>query len=269
MTVRVYTPHYNAEHARVLRALAEGIPSAVIADARDYQLSDIAVIYGLCKSAVPATAPKGEIIRRHKGPLLVVDSGYVHRDRYWAVGWNGLNGRAEFGNGGMPGDRWIKLNVDMAPWRAGGRYALVIGQVPWDATVQHTDHPAWCRETVAALLAAGHEVRFRPHPKAPNAKYSVPAQYVSTRHLADDLAGAERVVTYSSNAGVEAVIAGVPTVAADIGSMAWAVTGRDPVGPVPTPDREQWAASLAYTQWTLAEMASGEAWAHIRRAIPS
>jgi hypothetical protein len=53
----------------------------------------------------------------------------------------------------------------------------------------------------------------------------------------------------------------------DPGSMAWDVTEHDlsriefPI----KPDRDQWAANLAYTQWTMDEMARGWAWAHLFR----
>ena len=77
--------------------------------------------------------------------------------------------------------------------------------------------------------------------------------------LQSALDGASHVVTWNSNTAVEAVIAGVPAVSMDIGSMAWDVTGHEP-GEVATPDRLELAARLAWKQFTMAEMASGYCW---------
>ena len=89
----------------------------------------------------------------------------------------------------------------------------------------------------------------------------------ATGSLADCLADARWVVTFNSNSGVDAVLAGVPTVAVDQGAMAWAVTGRDPTVQPPTPDRSTWAAELAWCQWTLDEIKKGVAWDHLRAGL--
>jgi hypothetical protein len=83
----------------------------------------------------------------------------------------------------------------------------------------------------------------------------------------EDLQGAHAVVTFNSNTGVDAVIAGVPIFTIDRGSMAWEVSDHD-LSEIEKPnlyDREQWAHNLAYTQWTMAEMAGGWAWSHLFR----
>jgi hypothetical protein len=90
---------------------------------------------------------------------------------------------------------------------------------------------------------------------------------VSTQPIEEDLKGAHAIVTFNSNAAVDAVIAGIPAFAMDQGSMAWDVTEHDLARieqPI-RPDRDQWAAELAYTQWTQDEMARGWAWHHLFR----
>lgn len=44
-------------------------------------------------------------------------------------------------------------------------------------------------------------------------------------------------------------------------AMAWPVTAHSLLEPLVMPEREWWAHDLAWTQWSLAELASGEAWA--------
>lgn len=271
MKVVVYEPDYDPLHRRLLRALARGIPGAVVRDARAYEPCDVAVIFGLKKNSFPKSWAKGEIVRQHAGrPVLVLERGYVRRDEYWSLGWNGINGRADHVNEDAPSDRWAALGVELRPWH-GGDYFLVAGQVPWDVSVQHTDHRAWCRQTVAVLAGAGVEVRFRPHPLAVKrgADYGVP-----DRFLRPDapLERAAAVVTFNSNLGVDATLAGTPVSATDEGSMARAVALPSALAVLNgaaawRPDRTRWAAELAYAQWTEAELASGAAWERVGRRV--
>jgi len=78
-----------------------------------------------------------------------------------------------------------------------------------------------------------------------------------------DLEAARYAVTFNSNSGVDAALAGVPVVAMDEGSMAWQVAGHR-IGEIVFPDREKWAHDLAFAQWDVEEITSGEAWEHLR-----
>jgi hypothetical protein len=54
----------------------------------------------------------------------------------------------------------------------------------------------------------------------------VPGAPILDGELADALSGAAVVVTYNSNTGVDALLAGKSVTAADKGSMIWGVTDR-------------------------------------------
>lgn len=262
MKVNVYLSG-NPVHDRVLTSFYQGIPASCKSQLRpvDEPTScDIAVVFGIRKEGVPISYPRGRVIRwqEEEGkPYIVLETGYVNRgdgpDHHYAAGFNGLNGRADFRNKGMPADRWEKLGVTLKPWRKDGDYSIVCGQVPWDAAVQHHNHVQWVHDTCAAYSREG-PVRFRPHPKAPHVYGTVKAE-VSTRPLLNDIMDALRVVTFNSNSAVEALIEGRYATAQDKGSMIWGFNG----------DLEQWASDLAYTQWTLQEMAEGLAWSHLFR----
>jgi hypothetical protein len=184
------------------------------------------------------------------------------------VGWGGLNGRADYCNRRMPSDRWKKLQVSVAPWRTAGEHIVLCGQVPWDASVQHTDHIAWCRETAIQLRSlTKRRVIFRPHPMynrvVPMEDTGV--ELSSNADLIDDLQNAWAVVTFNSNAGVEATIAGIPAFAFDPGAMGYTIMNQslDLIERPAMPKRGQWLSNLAYTQWTLEEIAQGLAWLHL------
>lgn len=262
-------------HDRVIRALYDGCPEdKSLRTVTQYDASDVAVVFGVYKKAVPFSTHRGKVIaEQEKAGLktIVLETGYIKRGDgegdFYAAGFNGLNNRADFRNANSPPDRWEKLGVELKPWRsANNGVVLLCGQVPWDASVQDTHHSGWLHAIVEEMsYSTNRKIVFRPHPlaKVPNI---TGAEY-STAPLMEDLDRTHVLVTFNSNSSVESVVEGVPAITFDEGAMAFDVTAHDlsflerPL----TPDREQWAANLAYTQWTPAEMRRGETWQHLFR----
>lgn len=196
--------------------------------------------------------------RQVEGDVLVLERGYVgDRLTAWAsAGWNGLNGRARFAAINDGGARWRAHFADvMRPWRADQPgLALVIGQVPGDQALDGIDHGAWCARMISLLDGMGYAVRFRPHPMVRDCG----------RTLQEDLAAAELVVTWNSNTGVDAALAGVPVVAMDEGAIAWDVAAHGLDDAPIRPDRTAWAHNLAWRQWRIEELEDGTAWEALR-----
>lgn len=191
-------------------------------------------------------------------PVLVMERGHLQpRMEFTSIGWNGLAGRATYPTAAQCGDRWLRHWGTMAPWRFAGRYALLLGQTPGDASIAETDFPGWVKQVTRDLEQRGYAVKYRPHP---NVRETAP--------LADDLADAEIAVTYNSTSAVEAVLAGVPTIAMDAGSMARPVASSAIDAPLRRPERIGWARDLACCQWNETEIRSGDAWAALREVMP-
>jgi len=174
-----------------------------------------------------------------------------------------LNGRADFKNKDMPSDRFNALGIEVKPWKQGD-FLLLCGQVPWDASVDHIDMMKWLDDAVIEIRkVTDRPIIFRPHPSFKQAM--VGRTLYSKEPLEKDLKDAWAVVTFSSNTGVEAAIAGVPVFAFDEGAMALPVANtkwtelEDPR----MPDRTQWLNNLAYCQWTPDEMREGLPWKHL------
>lgn len=218
---------------------------------------DLAVCWGVRK--------KHEMLTGRRS--LIIERGYVGDRFYWtSIGYDGLNGRADFMNKGMPGRRWDRLFSEYIKEPVNtskGKYALLIGQVPGDMSLIHTSIRDWYIRTSYQLKSSGHEVLFRPHPNAKNVRVpNVPTSV--NRPLEQDLEEAKFVVTYNSNTGVESVLRGYPTISCDSGSMAYAVTGHSPARVPTLPDRQKWCNDIAYTQWSPEEIARGDAWEHLK-----
>lgn len=198
------------------------------------------------------------------GDICVLERGYVGDRFAWtSVSFGGgLNGRGVFRGPFTDGSRWETHFAQlMLPWRKpSGGYALIMEQVPGDTAVMNVDLPRFYADARVAFEPK-MPVRVRPHPNV-NPRHGEVAMGAARASLAQDLAGARVAVTWNSNAAVDAVLAGVPTIAMDRGSMAWDVTGHQLAIP-PMPDRTAWAHALAWKQWTRDELESGVCWEHV------
>jgi len=276
MKVAVYFTKNNQEHDRVLAAFAQGVLESQdeliqCSLSEEHELvGDVAVVFGVYKLSVPISSQRGAVIELYKNAgrrVLILEKGYLRREHYYAAGWNDLNGRADFMNQDSPSDRFNELRLELRPYqnRPDGP-VVVMGQVPWDASVQHTEHFAWLAEVCNELLLQNIPVIVRPHPLALAATPWIMGTERSEGPLADVLQEARAVVTFNSNTGVDALLAGIPTFSFDRGSMVWEVSSSD-LAQLNDPtlySREQWADNLAYAQWSLSEMSSGLTWAHLR-----
>ncbi len=220
--------------------------------------SDVVVVWGFRLAQ--------RVASHHSGPILVAERGYIDRHAYTALGWDGINGRARFVLNDDP-SRFLSLfESRLKPWRNGSAgYALIIGQVFGDAQIQGVDIHAWYRKVGISLYRAGWDVCFRQHPvetergaRLPD----LPFAKVVNGSLDDALAGAGIVVCYNSNTAVDSVLAGVPVHVEDKGSMVYDLGSHDLS--IIKPDRERRLSQIANLQWSVDELASGEAWQVIK-----
>jgi hypothetical protein len=274
-TVSVHVSRKKSFQLERARALLAGFKNLGIeATLGTYKMparADIMVVHGWKQGLIINDARKRNI------PLLVMESGFFQpRDEWTSLAWNGLSGRGHYVPAGDKGERFERyFSKTLKPWREDKKgYALLIGQVPWDAALYHLDMDKWLQVTTKKLIKRGWNVLYRPHPKyleALQEKHETLTVAVGARlshgSLNEDLAGAAFCLTYNSNAAVEAVLAGVPTVSLHNGSIAWPVTSHDLDQPFFYPDRTRWCHDMAWRQWTLEEMAAGDAWRHVSRYL--
>lgn len=207
-------------------------------------------------------------------PVLVVERAYLgERLTNWiSLGWNGLNGRADFATAGIPDDRAQHWLSHLKPCREpSDNPVLIMGQVGGDASWASTEPMKWYSGIVNKLNDAGVDFRFRPHPISTDRNEALPKAFIrcaTSGSLGDNLARAGGVITHSSNSGVDAVLAGAPTVATDEGSMVFDLVPHDlPFERIDESKRLRWLAKIAYCQWTNAEVENGTAWDHIRKGL--
>ncbi len=240
-----HSVHQVGAAQRMVRGIRAHGHEAVGGDYNHPGGGDIAVVWGWRQSRVIRDCTERGV------PLLVMERGHVQpRDLWVSLGWNGLAGRGRRPACLDGGDRWkAHFAPLMREWQSDRPLALVMGQVPGDASLRGTNIDGWISEAVDALHAAGWETRIRQHP------IREPA-----RPLGDDLAAAGLAVTFNSTSGVDALLSGVPVMAADQGSMAWPLATHAFTEKPIRPDRTAWAHRLAWANWSPAEIENGEAW---------
>ena len=200
------------------------------------------------------------------GSVLVAENGYVGKDanghQLYALAVHGHNGAGWWPSGDE--DRFAALNLEVLPWvsRPDG-YALICGQ-RGIGSKQMASPPNW--HVNAARLWKRSPIRMRLHPgnnPAPNLP-----------KLEDDLAGAQACVIWSSSSGVKALLAGIPVyydaphwICADAAmplrkSFEIEQSSLDEL-------RLQALRRMAYAQWTIAELETGEPFVRLREGLGS
>jgi hypothetical protein len=139
----------------------------------------------------------------------------------------------------VPADRWDATKTELTPWRTPGRHIVVAEP---SATYQRFHGiEGWTERTIAAL----QRLTDRPIRRRDKEMQRF------GRRLRDDLEGAHCLVAHGSNAAF-----------VDPGSAA-ALVGKTDLAEIEDPirpDRRAWAGSLAYSQFTEAELVDGTLW---------
>jgi hypothetical protein len=149
----------------------------------------------------------------------------------------------------VPDDRWKQNPTPVWPWARTGRHIVVAEPSPTYEKFHGIE--GWTERTVAALKQLTDRPIVRRNKEMQR----------SGRKLHEDLKGAHCLVTHGSNAAVEAVIMGCPVFVHP--DSAASLVGRCDLGQIETPiypDRQPWLNSLAWSQFSEAEMTSGAIW---------
>lgn len=202
-------------------------------------------------------------------PVVLVDYPHLGRGKgHWRISPPDLAHLPEF-PGKAPRDRLEALGIEpQERKRVKGQHVLVLGQRGGDPThgMSRGEMQAWAEESVQKLRSlTDSKVVWRPHPTevyeiAGADGFSDPRE--ETIHQAFE--GAWLVVTHSSAGGLEALIAGLPVIATGEPphkGLTHDFSGFKNIAP-PAPDElEDLLARVAYTQWSEAEIATGEPFA--------
>ena len=214
--------------------------------------------------------------------VLYIDKGYLgNRGRYYRMSVNSFQPLRYFQQVARPADRLQTLGLTLQPMRTSGRHILVAGgSVKYSNWHRMHGGPndedpatAWAQQTIKRLSKASHRpIVYRPKPSwkdavpIPGVEYSRPP-----RTIQEELRDCWCLVTYGSNAALDALIFGVPVlvlgdgIAQPLAKMS-ENSVEDPYLPT---DEERWQllADVAYCQFSVPEMASGLAWSILQEQL--
>jgi hypothetical protein len=153
--------------------------------------------------------------------------------------------------------RWERLGVRIQPWRKTGYKILLCPQSPRFFELHGMSHLQWVQDTTRTLQRYTDrpiEIRYKPGGSQTEEQFRRSLHEVHA------------VVVYTSVAGAQAAIHGVPCFATH--ECVSKHFGTDDLkrieNPVRPDDRERMAWLLADNQWTMEEIKSGLAWEHLR-----
>lgn len=184
--------------------------------------------------------------------LFYGDHGYLQRGQYFRVTKNAYQATAHPRTGAA---RFNRLHLSIAPWQRKGRHILICPNSAIYCGLFGFNVDQWIVSLTQTLRQyTEREIRVR---------------WKDKRHpIEPALCEAHAVITYSSMAALDALLAGVPVFVLAPFAAAYRM-GTPDLSQIETPvypeDRESFFHSLASQQWTLRELASGVAWRDLQR----
>jgi hypothetical protein len=258
--------------AAMMKGIARSGDQSALMDEKLYRRgrSRIAVFYGLHGNLAAALRAQ----RQEGGIAVYIDLGYWGRriddNRYTGFHKVVVNARhptAYLDARRHDGSRAAALGVKPKPWRKSGRRILLAGMGPKAAEAEGMKPLDWERRAIETLR--GHTDRpivFRPKPNVAHAfpldgaDYSPPEQT-----LEDALADCHAVVAHHSNVCVDGLVDGIPAFCVEGAALPMGSSDLSTIeSPARPGSRRQWVADLAWTQWSVAEMAEGLPWRHLK-----
>lgn len=194
-------------------------------------------------------------VEKQGGTVIVAENGYIGTHpvdgKYYALAKHGHNGSGTWNVGEH--DRFADLGVELKPWRESGDHVLVCGQRGIGSRLMASP-PEW-HDKMAARLAriTKRRIVVRQHPgRVPDPRQPT---------LDAQLENAWAVVVWSSSSGVKALAAGIPVLYDAPHFICAEASSRDVslIESPPMPDRLPSFRRMAWAQWRISEIASGEA----------
>lgn len=249
-------------------AIEQGLKAAgftvVHGDGAPRSPDDVLITWTVHKGAKEAAARRFEASggpRGGGGRVIVAEEAYIRHvpgvaEQFFALSLHDHNGAGSFHVGN--GERWDGWNIPLKPWRTSGEHIVVREQRGIGSTLMASP-PNWHLDAVRRLRdLTQRKVVVRTHPKTLKRK----GRYTPPESV---LAGAWCVVTWASALGVKALLEGIPVIACAPHWICEGAAGRtlEQVNDPPMPERLPAFRRLAWAQWSMAEIRSGEAFKHL------
>lgn len=227
---------------------------------------DVAIFYGLASGLRQIF----DDYRRQRRAIYI-DLGYWGRrkrtrwDGYHKLVLNSRHPTDYFQTRSKPSDRFDGFGVTIQPWRPEGKHVLVVGMSAKAAVAEGLKPEQWERDTIAQLKQLTRRpVIYRPKPNWREAGPIPGSLFMQDQPLDEAFRDCHAVVARHSNVAVDALMSGIPCICPHGAASVLSGHELSQIETPPMPDgRGQWAADLAYTQWSIEEMQTGAAYRYL------
>lgn len=269
VSVNIIQDNHNAR--KTCGAMAEGIMAvghkAVIRRDTEDRMDgfDASVFWGFtspCQNLVRACQTKGI-------PWIFIDLGYWRRElNYYKVCVNSRHPTAYFQKTPRPPDRFARLGLEVGEVEIkGDNYILLAGmsgKAAWAWKLENQEYEVKTAAELSKLTT--RRIVYRPKPNWAASKAIPGTVYDKTTPLHMALLKTHCVVTHHSNVAIDATLMGIPVLckygAASV-LYPYELQRVDTIQPLSRAARLQWAADVAYCQWSLHEMRTGVCWRNV------
>lgn len=271
MKVSVNIQANQGTASMLCNAMAQGIKACgdapVLRRATDHDMEGYGalVIYGFvteCQDAIKAA-------ERARIPWVFLDLGYWARNDHYKVTVNDRHPTKYLMRALRKPDRFNRWGIPILPRKgATDGYILLAGmsgKAAWSFGLKAEEYE---RTTITAIQrVTKRTIVYRPKPSWGNAG-PIPGTIFDKRTPYDAALGAAHVVVaHHSNVATDAILAGIPAIAKRGAASVLVPYDLSTVDNPVWPDddkRRQYAANLAYSNWSVEEMKSGACWRDLR-----
>jgi len=280
----LFYSYENPAHRSLIQSLIKGLKrhgdrctvrSILEFDPEEAQNADVVFAYNIVTGPIIVE----ECLAREVS-VIYYDKGYFNRgwdtanpEVYYRFSVNGFHPLNYFQAVPKPPDRWSKLGLELEPRRAQGKNIVFAGCSAKFASLNGFDLDAYAKDIVRQIKSlTDRPIIYRPK-KALDPPPPIPGTIYSHKkcRIGEDLADAHALVTFSSNAAVDAILSGVPAFVLGPG-IAKPISNTD-LSRINDPwfpsekERLQWACDLAYCQWRVEEMEDGSLWQSLKEVL--
>lgn len=284
----VQDPHLNC-----LTAFCHGVRTTTdhlvfLSNSSHYMQCDVAVMFGSWKNRDnPHHVLKNDIREKHNGDFLVLETPLLGRTitedhKYYRVGKNHyMDTLGGFNNKNSEKERWgilrTDLNIEVKEWRKDGKHILFLMQLPGDASTLETNILQWLQDNIIECKKhSKRPIKVRMHPLISGYDLSKFEYFIkeqdnvelvkgNTTKIEEDLKDCWATVSFTSGGSVDSMLNGVPVITPSNLNFTYPISSHS-LKDIEKPtmkDRQQLLQDLAFTQWTVTEMAHGLPWKHL------
>jgi len=256
----------------------EALMESIIEDGNDitskYEKADIVITFGLS-----IFSDIHERARKENKPNILIDLGYWERNyemlskkNHYRLSVQHPQPSNYIMHMGEDPERFLSYKKTIQPWKMSGDYILLadIGQKSYDFF--DMEYQSWAKKAIIEIQKhTDRPIIYRAKPSSFTAKGGLPGIPFSDpfkEPIEKVLKNAYAAVTYHSNVGCDALLAGVPIF---IQAGAALHMGLQDLSKIETPfyptNRFSFFCNLAYCQWNVNEMRQGLAWKHLKEKL--